>query len=153
MSKQEKNTSFERVSSIGHYTQWAAQFFTAAELTRRGYLVTFTLGNSPEWDMLIVSPHGKHFGVDVKGLKSPNFWLLGKHVLDDKEDLYFILVHVCKHPDPVDFFILNSSQAKKIVEEHHDDLKKRGREIKNTEYGFNFKKVSEYKNKWEALPK
>ena len=31
--------------------QWAAQFFVAAELTRRGYIVSFTLGNAPETDL------------------------------------------------------------------------------------------------------
>ena len=50
-----------------YQTQWAGQFYVAAELTRRGYLVSLTLGNAPVVDLLVVSPDGEHFGVDVKG--------------------------------------------------------------------------------------
>jgi hypothetical protein len=55
-------------NSKRYKTQWAAQFYAAAELTRRGYLVSLTLGNAPVADLLAVSPSGKHFMVDVKGL-------------------------------------------------------------------------------------
>ncbi len=30
-----------------YHTQWAAQFYVAAELTRRGYFVILTLGKRP----------------------------------------------------------------------------------------------------------
>ena len=44
-------------------TQWTAQFFVAAELTRRGYLVTFTLGNAKDVDLLAVSPKARNFAL------------------------------------------------------------------------------------------
>jgi len=59
-----------------HFTQWAAQFFVAAELTRRGYLISFPLGNAPATDLQVTSPAGNSFPLEVKGLKSPNFWLI-----------------------------------------------------------------------------
>lgn len=54
-------------------TRWSAQFYVAAELTRRGYLVSLTLGNALFADPLVVSPAGVHFMVDVKGQSTRNF--------------------------------------------------------------------------------
>ena len=54
----------------GHQTQWAAQFAVASELCKRGYEVSFTMGNAaPVADLMVVSPVQREmFLVDVKGL-------------------------------------------------------------------------------------
>ena len=57
-----------------HQTQWTAQFAVASELCKQGYQVALTLGNHPTVDLMVVSPGGKQFLVDVKGQYSPNFW-------------------------------------------------------------------------------
>jgi len=57
-------------------THRAAQFYTAAELTRRGYLVTLTNINAKEQDICVVSPKGQKYCIDVRGLASSNFWLI-----------------------------------------------------------------------------
>ena len=54
-------------------TQWATQFYAAAELTRRGYLVSLTFGNAAVSDLHVQSPDGVLFTVDVKGQSSRNF--------------------------------------------------------------------------------
>jgi len=46
-------------------TQWATQFFPAAELTRRNCRVSPTLGNALDMDLIVVSPKGVHFSVDA----------------------------------------------------------------------------------------
>jgi len=46
-------------------TQWAAQFFAAAELTRRGYLVSLTFGNAPASGLHVQSPIGTQFTVET----------------------------------------------------------------------------------------
>jgi hypothetical protein len=56
-------------------TQWSAQFYVAAELTRRGYLVSLTLGSARFADLLVVSPGGSRFEIDVKGQSTRNFWV------------------------------------------------------------------------------
>ena len=44
-----------------HRTQWAAQFAVASELCKRGYEVSFTMGNTtPLADLMVVSPKLKH---------------------------------------------------------------------------------------------
>jgi hypothetical protein len=58
-----------------HQTQWAAQFAVASELCKRGYQVALTMGNHPVVDLMVVSPKGVQFLVDVKGLhRGPNLW-------------------------------------------------------------------------------
>ena len=56
-------------------TQWASQFLAAAELIRRGYVVTFTTGNNtPLADLMVGTHTGEQFWVDVKGLSSKDSW-------------------------------------------------------------------------------
>jgi hypothetical protein len=74
-----------------YQTQWAGQFFAAAELARRGYLVALTLGNAQRADLLVESRTGQKFSVDVKGLATHNWWLVTER--DDHPD-YYILVCV-----------------------------------------------------------
>ena len=62
----------ERHSS--YQTQWAAQFAVASELCKRGYQVASTLGNQPAVDLMVQSPKGEQFTIDVKGLYRRNFW-------------------------------------------------------------------------------
>jgi hypothetical protein len=54
--------------------QWAAQFAVASELCKRGYEVSFTMGNAtPVADLMLVSPKLKRmFLIDVKGLYRKN---------------------------------------------------------------------------------
>ena len=57
-----------------YQTQWAAQFYAAAELTRRGYQVAFTLGNAPRTDLLVSTPNDDlQFKIDVKGQSTRTF--------------------------------------------------------------------------------
>jgi len=54
----------------GHRTQWTAQFAVASELCKRGYEISFTMGNAtPLADLMVVSPKlEKMLLIDVKGL-------------------------------------------------------------------------------------
>jgi len=46
--------------SIRHFSQWSSTFYAAAELTRRGYLVSMALGMAPKTDLLVESPVANH---------------------------------------------------------------------------------------------
>ena len=50
-------------------TQWTAQYLAASELARRGYTVSFTMGNqTPVADLMVGNlQSGNQFWVDVKG--------------------------------------------------------------------------------------
>ena len=94
------------------FTQWAAQFYAAAELTRRDYLVSLTLGNAPEADLIVRSPGGTHFEVDVKGLALTNPWLIQERPA--RPDLYFVLVHLPPLDAAPEFFIASSAEIMNI---------------------------------------
>jgi len=67
-----KQAQKERQSA--HRTQWAAQFAVASELCKRGYEVALTMGNHPVIDLMVVSPEGVPFLVEVKGQYKKNSW-------------------------------------------------------------------------------
>jgi hypothetical protein len=97
-------------------TQWAAQFAVASELCKRGYEVSFTLGNAtPLADLMVVSPVNKRmFLVDVKGLYLPNPWPVRRKPARD--GLYYVLTFV---PDDVSnrFFVMTQEQINGYVQQ------------------------------------
>jgi hypothetical protein len=56
----------------------AGTFAVAAELSRRGYDVALTLGNTPSIDVLCASPTGRPFKVQVKSATAANFVPIGQ---------------------------------------------------------------------------
>jgi hypothetical protein len=137
-------------NSKRYRTQWAAQFYAAAELTRRGYLVSLTLGNAPVADLLVVSPSGKHFMVDVKGLSSKNFWLAQER--EPQDDLYFILVYLPSEFQPPSFYVLSSAELVKAIKALKAQTLAAGKKWVESGAGINWGTALEYQNRWELLP-
>lgn len=131
-------------------TQWAAQFFAAAELTRRGYLVSLTFGNAPTSDLLVESPSGILFTVDVKGQSTKNFWLIQRR--DPKPNHYFILIYL---PNDIDqapkYFLLSSDELMKRREEYKASVLPKGR-YRDDLGGINWTTAFDYENRWSNLP-
>ncbi|MCA1969231.1 MAG: hypothetical protein LDL42_08875, partial [Rhizobium sp.] len=77
-----------------HQTQWAAQFAVASELCKRGCDVGFTMGhNTPLADLFVLAPDKKTtFLVDVKGMKTKNFWQIKQKKQTD--NLFYVLAYV-----------------------------------------------------------
>lgn len=96
-----------------HQTQWTAQFAAASELCKRGYQVALTLGNHPTVDLMVVSPSGKQFLVDVKGQYRRNFWPVKRR--PKSNDLFYVLAFV---PDdgPNRFFVMTNEQVEQAIE-------------------------------------
>jgi hypothetical protein len=137
-----------------YQTQWAAQFYAAAELTRRGYLVSLTFGNAPVVDLLVVSPNGKHFMVDVKGQSTKNFWLIQGREPDD--DLFYILVYLSTKNDYPDYFIISGSELmlkRNEYNEYKEHINAKSGKYRDDLGGINWSTCLPYKDKWENLPK
>ena len=107
-----------------HFTQWAAQFAVASELCKRGYQVALTLGNHPSVDLMVRSPHGGDFDVDVKGLYKKNYFLLTKKEL--RRNLFYVLAYV-PEDDENQFFVLSQAEANNEVQQ--DTERARARQI------------------------
>lgn len=131
-----------------HYTEWAALFATAAELTRRGYDVALTLGCTPKVDLLCSVPDKKQFRAQVKGMSNHAGPWIQKHFFDDKDDplLFFITVNVpFGDKEPFEFFIMSHGDIKSV-------WGRRKRPTKAGFEGFTYKEIEDYKDKWERLP-
>ncbi len=131
-------------------TQWAAQFFAAAELTRRGYLVSFTLGNAPEVDLQVMSPGGRHFLIDVKGLASKNFWLIRERPA--REGLFYVLVYLPPAPEPPQFFILSSETAMAEAATLRLKTLAAGKTWAESGAGLNWGTARLFSDRWNLLP-
>ena len=138
-----------------HQTQWAAQFAVASELCKRGYEVALTMGNHPIVDLMVISPNGVPFRVDVKGQYKPNFWPVRQKKTRDK--LFYVLAFVPKDARN-QFFILTQDQVSegiKIDFEHAKALRE-GKGVPGAPGhfpGIQRHFVQRFEDKWEALPK
>jgi hypothetical protein len=129
-------------------TQWTAQFLVAAELTRRGYTVSFTMGNNtPIADLMVGTFNGTSFWVDVKGLSSKTAWLARRKATCS--ELYYILVYLSPIAKADRFFILTQTDAGALLDQyavaHPND--------KGKLTGFGFKGPDAFENAWDKLPK
>ena len=127
-------------------TQWAAQFLVAAELERRGYVVTFTMGHAtPVADLMVGHESGEQFWVDVKGLGKPNSWF-GKPK-PARSKLFYVLVLVGRERAADRFFILTQAEWNRLIEDYekgHPTQKKSG--------GFGWRDPHGHENPWAKMP-
>ncbi len=134
-----------------YQTQWASQFYAAAELTRRGYLVSLTLGNAPAADLLATSPGGKTFMVDVKGQATRNFWLVQRR--QKCEDLYFILVYLPKDlAQPPQYFLLSCTEMMAEREAYRLHIESTSGKYREEMGGMNWGEAGKYADRWGILP-
>ena len=133
-----------------YQTQWASQFFAAAELTRRGYLVSLTLGNAPVVDLIVVSPNKEEFVVDVKGQSTRNFWLV--QAREQRDDLYFILVYLPKDFEHPKYFILSCAELLAKRDEYRKHIEARSGKYRDDLGGMNWGTAMAYENCWSTLP-
>jgi hypothetical protein len=66
------------------------------------------MGNHPSVDLMVVSPKGIQFGVDVKGLYARNYWVIKPK--PERPNLYYVLAFVPKGAANR-YFILSQAQA------------------------------------------
>lgn len=136
-----------------HQTQWASQFAVASELCKRGYEVSFTMGNNtPLADMMVTSPKNREmFLVDVKGLAYENYWQIKRQ--PSRSGLFYVLALVPRERENR-FFILTQDEinANIIIEfDRLPDEKKKLGEVANR-LGMRWKDSLKFENRWEVLP-
>ena len=135
------------------FTQWTAQFLAAAELCRRRYVVTFTMGNcTQDYDLIVATPAGEEtFFVDVKGLSSKNDWLIRKK--NAISNLYYILVSVDRaNRDSDRFFIMAQEDVNNELALYYSKPKRDGTPKSDSAQGFGFSQAEKYKDNWDNLP-
>jgi hypothetical protein len=142
-----------------YQTQWAGQFGVAHELTRRGYLVSFTTGNAPAADLLCESPSGYAFSVQVKALSSKTYFLYQSSLLAPYPNRFFVFVLVqAPLSRTAEYFVLNSEQFRRLAEEQEQILRglelTRGRPYAKFAPGINYSTIArhDFRDAWQNLP-
>lgn len=143
-----------------YQSQWAGQFGVAHELTRRGYLVSFTTGNAPAADLLCESPSGYAFSVQVKPLSSKTYFLYQASLLDPCPNRFFVFVLVqAPLSRPAEYFVLNNEQFRMLLEEQEQILREsemaRGRPYAKFAPGIKYSTIARHAflDAWQNLPK
>jgi hypothetical protein len=113
------------------------------------------MGNHPKVDLMVISPSGAKFAIDVKGLYRKNFWVISRK--EGLQDLFYILAFV-PDDEPNQFFILsqdevNTEVARQIARTKAERLKK-GLSIEKSEHspGLPWSVAEKSKDQWGKLP-
>jgi hypothetical protein len=138
-----------------HNVEQMARGYLMYELARRGYQVQITDSRFPKYDMLVVSPSGKHFRIEVKGQSTKNFWRFNDR--SPHLEMYYAFVFVPPEGLPR-VFIMNSKETMRLWKEYKDNSIKRTLEIKGRFkdhgiWGLRWTQPIEFENKYDALPK
>ena len=130
-------------------TQWAAQFAVASELCKRGYEVSFTMGNNtPLADLMAISPSTRQmFLIDVKGQRQKSQWQ--EKIKQPQDNLYYVLAYV-PEGSPNRFFIMTQKEVHASIKAESARLNRSDDYIRP---GLSWQQGEPYENKWEKLPK
>ena len=137
-----------------HHTQWAAEFFAAAELSRRGYLVALTLGNAPSTDLFAKGPCGAALSIEVKGQQGKSDWFIRQ---PERDDTAYMLVsvptgNVDKSGTPR-FFIMTSTEIREAMDQYLRDRRARGTSDDKWQPAIRWRDAAHHENRWDKLPK
>ena len=128
----------------------AGEFLVAGELSRRGYLVSITMGNAKAIDILACTRDRKTtIKIDVKASRYKTSWPIG-HI---KEDLYYIFVYLQDKNKltnergkgtntPPEYFIVRGE----------DIVKKKLLCLWKNMSGIKYSSLHQYKERWNILP-
>ncbi|WP_162913208.1 group I intron-associated PD-(D/E)XK endonuclease [Rhodospirillaceae bacterium SYSU D60014] len=93
-------------------THLAGEFFVAAELSKRGYSVSVTLGNAKAVD-LFAEKDGRTVNIQVKAIRSrkSNGWPMVKSKVRRSGDLVYAFVCLNEIGEPPSYFVLTGAEA------------------------------------------
>ena len=134
-----------------HNVEQMARGYLMYQLARRGFQVQLTDSRFPKYDMLVVSPDGRHFGIEVKGQRTKNFWRFNERIPND--EMYYAFVYVPVEGNPR-VFILDSIEAMKLWKDYKFRILSKGtvKEEDNI-WGVNWTTPFPYEDKYQTLPK
>jgi len=118
------------------------------QLAKRGYNVQITDSRFPTVDLLVVSPSGKHFGIDVKGQRTKNFWRFIEK--EPNQEFYFAFVYVPEVGDPR-VLLMDSATTMRLWHEYKEESIKRGSSEDNI-WGLNWKQPHLFEDRYDLLP-
>lgn len=133
-----------------HNTEQAARGYLMYQLAKRGYTVQFTDSRFPLEDMLCVSPTGVHFGIDVKGQRTPSFWRYKKPT---NLEVYYVFTYVPPLEDLPRVFIVPFEEALTMWMEYYAEVMGRSPKREDYPWGINWTTPFFYEDRYDLLPK
>jgi hypothetical protein len=129
----------------GQKSGLSGELFVAAELLKRDLQVSLTLGNAKSIDLFAINEKGTPFTIQVKTLRSRNYFLIN---LDRVEDACYYVFVLNKRGVSPDYYIVPGCDLR-------GDPKKFGKWFADYKKmpGIHPKDLSEYHNKWEVFDK
>lgn len=128
-----------------HNVEQMARGYLMYELAKRGFRVQITDSRFPAYDMLVVSPSGKHFGIEVKGQRTRSYWRYDER--EPNPEMYYAFVYVPELGLPR-VFIMDSKTTmeywKKYKEEHPS--------VRDAPWGINWKDPFPFEDRYDLLP-
>jgi hypothetical protein len=98
----------KKARADGQLSGLAGELFVAAELLKRGLQTSITIGNAKGVDLLAYHPETKvSFAVQVKALRSRNYFLLSHKKVEPSHIYAFVLLN--KPGQAVQYFIVPGS--------------------------------------------
>lgn len=131
-----------------HNVEQMARAYLMYELAKRGYCVQITDSRFPTYDMLVVSPLGKHFGIEVKGQSTKNFWRFDER--EPNPEMYYAFVYVPAEGSP-QVFIMDSTTTMRLWRQNKQNSIAKGAKEEN-QWGFNWKEPHPFENRYDLLP-
>ena len=125
-----------------------ARGYLMYQLAQRGYNIQLTDSRFPTVDMLVVSPSGETFGIDVKGQRTRNFWRYGYR--EPNNNLYYAFIYVPEDCQPR-VFLMDSKTTMRLWKEYKDKTIRRGT-AKHEIWGLNWTQPHEYEDRYDLLP-
>ncbi len=136
----------------------AGEYYVAAELSRRGYVVSFTLRNTKGIDILVSSEDGsKSRAIQVKSSNNEaKAWVLNKKSeLSFSDNLFYVFVNLKTVDSRPDFYIVPSKVVAKFIKESHGSWLSSPSKTGKVRKDSAMRKFNDYTNgyleKWESL--
>jgi hypothetical protein len=79
--------------SDGQTSGLAGEFFVAAELLKRGLQTSLTFGNAKSIDLFAINDKDTSFTIQVKALRSPNYFLINLERVQDACHYVFVVLN------------------------------------------------------------
>ena len=132
----------ERVD--GQKSGLAGEFFVAAELLKRGLQTSLTLGNAKSIDLFAINDQCTRFTIQVRALRSPNYFLIGLERVQDA--CYYVFVVLNKPDVAPDYYIVPGCDLR-------SDPSKFGKWFGDYKKmpGIHPKDLAEYRNNWKVF--
>lgn len=124
-------------------SQLEGQHSVAAELCARGYIPTVLPERTHMCDLLVLSPAGESFAVEVKANRERNSWFCKRPADDAAADTW---VFVELHPQRR-FYVLTKGEVQQEC-----DTYQREKPRNAGDEGFKASQLDRHADKWEKLP-